>query len=83
MLAKAAKSNGALVIAVVTTPFPFEGAHRHKQAQAGLQNLRAAEYLEHAIPRISAEPNGRLQQLRQTGIEVHRFGGISDAVVVE
>jgi cell division protein FtsZ len=42
VLAKAAKSNGALVIAVVTTPFPFEGAHRHKQAQAGLQNLRAA-----------------------------------------
>ncbi|HEV8542121.1 MAG TPA: cell division protein FtsZ [Verrucomicrobiae bacterium] len=40
VLAKAAKSQGALVIALVTTPFSFEGAPRHKQAQAALQYLR-------------------------------------------
>ncbi len=41
VLAKAAKDSGALVIAIVTTPFDFEGDRRHKQAQFGLQLLRS------------------------------------------
>ncbi len=42
VLAKIAKEAGALVIAVVTTPFEFEGDRRHRQAQFGTQLLRAA-----------------------------------------
>jgi cell division protein FtsZ len=42
VLAKAAKANGALVIAIVTTPFDFEGARRQKQAAHGLQAVRAS-----------------------------------------
>jgi cell division protein FtsZ len=41
-LAKAAKAHGALVIAIVTTPFDFEGVRRQKQALHGLQNIRGA-----------------------------------------
>jgi cell division protein FtsZ len=42
VLARAAKETGALVLAVVTLPFEFEGARRHRQAAAGLQQLKAA-----------------------------------------
>ncbi len=41
VLAKAGKQAGALVIAFVTTPFQFEGPRPQKQAQHGLQHLRA------------------------------------------
>lgn len=39
--ARLAKENGALVVAMVTTPYEFEGPRRAKQAAAGLQWLRA------------------------------------------
>lgn len=42
VIAQAAKENGALVLAIVTTPFDFEGTRRQAQAQAGLQTLTAA-----------------------------------------
>jgi cell division protein FtsZ len=38
--AKAAKSIGAVTIAIVTTPFSFEMGHRQKNAVVGLQKLR-------------------------------------------
>lgn len=41
VLARAAKRSGALVVAVVTTPYDFEGPRRQKQALAGLQLLRS------------------------------------------
>lgn len=40
--AAAAKRTGALVIAVVTMPFEFEGVRRMQQARMGAQTLRAA-----------------------------------------
>jgi cell division protein FtsZ len=42
VLAAAAREAGALVLAIVTLPFDFEGPRRSRQAAAGLQNLRAA-----------------------------------------
>jgi cell division protein FtsZ len=42
VLAKAGKDSGALVLAVVTSPFEFEGTRRVKQAIAGLHLLKAA-----------------------------------------
>jgi cell division protein FtsZ len=41
VVARAGKQSGALVIAVVTTPFDFEGSRRLKQAQHGLQTIRS------------------------------------------
>lgn len=40
VVAEIARSTGALTIAVVTTPFGFEGSRRHKNAQQGLAQLR-------------------------------------------
>ena len=40
ILAQAAKEVGALTVAVVTTPFPFEGKKRKKLADIGLEELR-------------------------------------------
>lgn len=42
VLARAARETGALVLALVTFPFEFEGARRHRQAQLGFQQLKAA-----------------------------------------
>lgn len=40
MLARLARESGALVLAVVTLPFEFEGPQLHRLAQAGLEQLR-------------------------------------------
>jgi cell division protein FtsZ len=42
VLARAAKETGALVLAFVSLPFECEGNRRQAQAQAGLQELKAA-----------------------------------------
>ncbi len=39
VLAKAAKERGILTVAVVTKPFQFEGSHRMRIAEAGIQDL--------------------------------------------
>lgn len=44
VVAKIAKDLGILTVGVVTTPFAFEGPHRMKQAQAGIEEL--AEYAD-------------------------------------
>jgi cell division protein FtsZ len=42
VIARMARENGALVLALVTLPFEFEGGRRQLQAQVGLQQLKAA-----------------------------------------
>lgn len=42
VLARAARETGALVLALVTLPFEFEGARRQRQAQLGFHHLKAA-----------------------------------------
>ena len=42
IIARAAREAGALTIAIVTTPFGFEGARRQTVGLAGLQSLRSA-----------------------------------------
>jgi cell division protein FtsZ len=42
VIAETAKQAGALVLAIVTTPFDFEGDRRKQQAQFGLKHLKAA-----------------------------------------
>ncbi len=39
VIAKAAKERGILTVAVVTKPFQFEGSHRMRIAEAGIQDL--------------------------------------------
>ncbi len=40
VVARVAKEQGALTVAVVTKPFQFEGSHRMKLAEAGLKELQ-------------------------------------------
>lgn len=40
VLAKAAKELGILTVAIITTPFTFEGKRRRSQAEEGLEELR-------------------------------------------
>ena len=42
VVARIARETGALVMAIVVTPFECEGARRRRQAQAGLEELRRA-----------------------------------------
>lgn len=61
VIANAGKQSGALVIAIVTTPFEFEGPRRIKQAQQGLQSLRTIADAVICLPnqKISGLLDGR------------------------
>ena len=54
VIANLASELGALTVAVVTKPFTFEGKRRGKQAERGLEELRAA------VDTVIAIPNERL-----------------------
>jgi cell division protein FtsZ len=57
ILAKIAKEVGALTIGVVTRPFSFEGAHRAKTAQMGIEQLKEQ------VDTLIVIPNDRLLQI--------------------
>jgi cell division protein FtsZ len=40
VIAEIARSNGALTVAVVTRPFEWEGAHRRRKAEEGINRMR-------------------------------------------
>ena len=54
IIAKTAKEQGALTVAVVTKPFSFEGAQRARIAEEGLQELKEA------VDAMIVIPNDRL-----------------------
>ena len=68
VVAKLAKEQGCLTIAVVTKPFDFEGRKRKQQADEGLQALRAS------VDTLITIPNQRLLQVvdRHTSLR-HAF----------
>lgn len=56
IIASLAAELGALTVAVVTKPFPFEGRRRMQQAELGLQELRSV------VDTLITIPNERLRQ---------------------
>jgi cell division protein FtsZ len=56
IIASLAAELGALTVAVVTKPFPFEGRRRMHQAELGLQELRSV------VDTLITIPNERLKQ---------------------
>lgn len=56
IIASLASEIGALTVAVVTKPFPFEGRMRMRQAENGLDELRSA------VDTLITIPNERLKQ---------------------
>jgi cell division protein FtsZ len=65
VVAEVAKQSGALVIAVVTKPFAFEGAHRMHTAEEGIQALMPM------VDTLIIIPNDRLFTLcdQKTGVD--------------
>lgn len=56
IIASLAAELDALTVAVVTKPFPFEGRHRLRQSEAGLEELRSV------VDTLITIPNARLLQ---------------------
>ena len=64
VVARIARSLGALTLGVVTRPFGFEGRRRQAQAEAGIENLRAE------VDTLIVIPNDRLLSLSDRNISV-------------
>lgn len=64
IVARAAKQQGALTIAVVTRPFTFEGPQRAASADLGIDNLR------NEVDALIVIPNDRLLELSDRTISI-------------
>ena len=88
IIADIAKQAGALTVGVVTKPFLFEGNRRRKQAETGIEELRAA------VDTLIVIPNQRLLSVagesmsladafkRADEVLLHAVQGISDLITV-
>jgi cell division protein FtsZ len=75
IVAETAKATGALTIAVVTKPFTFEGTHRSKTAEEGINSLM--EYVDTLI----IIPNDRLLDLCDQKTSVDGAFRLADEVL--
>ncbi|HAO94061.1 MAG: cell division protein FtsZ [Deltaproteobacteria bacterium GWB2_55_19] len=88
VVAEAAKAAGALVVAVVTKPFAFEGSKKMKQADDGLKRLKDVVDTVITIPNQRllsvASKNTSLKDAFKRGDEVllQAVKGISDVITV-
>jgi cell division protein FtsZ len=64
LVAKIARSLGALTIGVVTRPFTFEGRRRSAQADTGIEELRAE------VDTLIVIPNDRLLSISDSSVSV-------------
>jgi len=76
VVARIAKSIGALTIGVVTTPFGFEARRRREQAEAGIERLRGE------VDTLIVVPNDRLLKLADPTISVPEAFAIADEVLL-
>ncbi len=76
VVAKIAKSIGALTIGVVTRPFGFEGRRRQSQADSGIAALRAE------VDTLIVVPNDRLLDISDRSISVQEAFATADQVLL-
>lgn len=76
IVARIAKSIGALTIGVVTRPFSFEGKRRAAQADAGVNTLREA------VDTLIVVPNDRLLEISEPGISMIDAFAAADQVLL-
>ncbi|HHW51069.1 MAG TPA: cell division protein FtsZ [Pseudoclavibacter sp.] len=76
VIAKIAKSVGALTIGVVTKPFSFEGPRRMTQAENGIQVLREE------VDTLITVPNDRLLQISDASISIIEAFSVADQVLL-
>ncbi len=77
VVAKIAKEIGILTIAVVTTPFKFEGNKRRKLAEKGLEDLKKV------CDSIVVIPNDRLLSIIDKRLSLRESFEISDSVLAQ
>jgi len=76
IVARIAKSVGALTIGVVTRPFSFEGKRRGNQAEAGITTLREE------VDTLIVVPNDRLLEINDPGISMIEAFASADQVLL-
>jgi len=76
VVARIAKSIGALTIGVVTKPFGFEGKRRQAQAEAGVAALKDE------VDTLIVVPNDRLLEISERGISMVEAFGTADQVLL-
>jgi len=75
IVAALSKEVGALTVAVVTTPFHFEGPRRARVADEGVRNLREE------VDTLIVIPNDRLLQVVDRKVSVREAFGVADDVL--
>ena len=76
VVARIAKSIGALTIGVVTKPFAFEGKRRSAQADLGVMNLK------NEVDTLIVVPNDRLLEISDRGISMLEAFATADQVLL-
>jgi cell division protein FtsZ len=76
VVARIAKSIGALTIGVVTKPFSFEGRRRQSQAEAGVARLKEE------VDTLIVVPNDRLLEISDRGISMIEAFATADQVLL-
>jgi len=77
VIARTAKENGVLTVAVVTKPFFFEGVQRMRLAEEGIENLKSV------VDAIVTIPNDRLLQTIDKDTTAKNAFAICDNVLKE
>ena len=76
VVARIAKSLGALTVGVVTKPFSFEGRRRQAQAEAGV------EALKNEVDTLIVVPNDRLLEISDMGLSMVEAFETADQVLL-
>jgi cell division protein FtsZ len=76
VVARIAKSIGALTIGVVTKPFSFEGRRRQSQAEGGVAKLKEE------VDTLIVVPNDRLLEISDRGISMIEAFATADQVLL-
>jgi len=77
VIARLARQSGALTVAVVTKPFQFEGRRRMRQADEGLEELRAE------VDTLLVIPNERLLSVVEKGTSLSEAFQVADNVLLQ
>ena len=75
VVARVAHEMGILTVGIVTKPFPFEGARRMRQAEAGIAEL--SQFVDSLV----VIPNEKLKQISDTRITLSNAFEIADDVL--
>lgn len=75
VVANLARDGGALTVAVVTKPFPFEGSRKMRIAEKGIEELRKS------VDTLITVPNSRLLQMVSPDITVESAFHLADEVL--